>query len=46
VKAPGADRKVEPWAMTLEQVMTAAADHVSANGNVLRALMIRQVRGG
>jgi hypothetical protein len=36
---------VEAWAQVLEQVMTAAADHFSTNGDVRRARMIRQVRG-
>jgi hypothetical protein len=31
--------------VTLEQVMTAAADHFAASGDVRRARMIRQVRG-
>jgi excisionase family DNA binding protein len=39
------DPKVEAWAMTLEQVMPAAADHFSATGDVRRSRMIRQVRG-
>lgn len=39
------DPKVEAWALTLEQVMSAAADHFGATGDVRRARMIRQVRG-
>jgi hypothetical protein len=32
--------------MTLEQVVTAAGDHFSANGGVRRARMIPRVRRG
>jgi hypothetical protein len=46
VEKPRLDPTVEAWARTLEQVMTAAADHFSANGDVRRARMIRQVRAG
>jgi excisionase family DNA binding protein len=42
---PRVDPSVEAWAQTLEQVMTAAADSFSANGDVRRARAIRQVRG-
>ena len=45
VEKPRLDPTVEAWAQTLEQVMTAAADSFSANGDVRRARMIRQVRG-
>jgi hypothetical protein len=42
---PRLDPTVEAWAQTLEQVMTAAAESLSANGDVRRARIIRQVRG-
>jgi excisionase family DNA binding protein len=45
VEKPRVDPTVEAWAQTLEQVMTAAADNFSANADVRRARMIRQVRG-
>jgi len=40
---PRPDPAVEDWAQTLEQVMTAAADNFSDNGDVRRSRMIRQV---
>jgi hypothetical protein len=45
VEKPRLDPTVEAWAQMLEQFMTATADSVSANGDVRRARMIRQVRG-
>lgn len=45
VEKPRLDPTVEAWAQTLKQVMTAAANSFSANGDVKRARMIRQVRG-